>query len=114
MPAQVAVRSGRRVVNPPWALFLNVVDIVSVGRFYNFMQAQRVQAHPTSSANLLGHRPRSAPRASSRRLWRLWRVASSWAIRVSFHRPLGKGEGTWNSSGDPDGFHDTVKDDVRA
>ena len=37
---QVAVRSGRRVVNPPWALFLNVVDIVSVGRFYNFMQRQ--------------------------------------------------------------------------
>ena len=72
MPAQVAVRSGRRVVNPPWALFLNVVDIVSVGRFYNFMQAQRVQAHPTSSANLLGHRPRSAPRASSRRLAAAW------------------------------------------
>merc|ERR1719183_1402589 len=37
---QVARRSGRRVVNPPWALFLNVVDISTIPRFYNFMQRQ--------------------------------------------------------------------------
>ena len=64
MPIQVAVRSGRRVVNPPWALFLNVVDIVSVGRFYNFMQPQRAQT------NLFGTAPRSAP-APPRGAWRL-------------------------------------------
>ena len=56
----MAVRSGRRVVNPPWALFLNVVDIVSVGRFYNFMQPQRAQTTTSLAPAALG------PCASSR------------------------------------------------
>lgn len=37
---QVAKRTGKRIINPPWALFLNLVDINTFKRLYNFMQRQ--------------------------------------------------------------------------